>query len=110
MESTFGVASASAVVRKVVTHDRPRCGHCDNGLKYFVHGIGYSVVFPSGATAHIDSGPHGDCFSVYDIAGFLNDDRLGIEVSVAEVTTACEDLVVSGVLRRVDATTLAFPQ
>lgn len=73
IERTFGLASAADLVAAVLKGRKARVGRTLDGLEYFVHGIGYTVVVPSGGQAHFDSGDHGegDVFSAYDILLFM---------------------------------------
>ncbi|MFC8850353.1 MULTISPECIES: DUF6896 domain-containing protein [unclassified Micromonospora] len=95
----FGVSSASSLVRRVLDGEVPRQGHFLNGLEYFVHGVGYTVVYDSGAQAHLDAcdGDGGDCFTVYDVRGFLRDtcDQVPSLESIREV---CNEWVARGQL------------
>jgi hypothetical protein len=110
MEATFGVTGAPAIVSAVLKGVRPRTGRCLNGLEYFVHGIGYTVVFPSGGQAHIDGGPTGDIFSVYDLSFFLetlDDDPVP---SSEALTVELDALVSAGELSQVAVGKFAVPR
>ena len=105
MRETFGVMTASEVVSEVLQGRAERNGRCHNGYEYMVHGVGYTVVFPSGAQAHIDSCGEGrDCFRIYDIQFFL-EDLVGKEFPLEAVAAACNEYAKSGRLRKVDDTT-----
>jgi hypothetical protein len=73
IELTFSAGSAADIVSAVLKGRQDRQGRTLNGLEYFVHGIGYTVVVPAGGQVHVDSGDpgEGDVFSAYDIRLFL---------------------------------------
>lgn len=109
MRETFGVTAASEVVAQVLQRRAERNGRCRNGYEYIVHGVGYTVVFPSGAQVHIDSCGEGrDCFKVYDLQFFLNDAVEG-EVSLQSITEACNAYARSGRIRKIDEVTFELP-
>ncbi|NIL58212.1 DUF6896 domain-containing protein [Salinispora arenicola] len=95
----FGVSSASSLVRRVLDGEIHRQGHFPNGLEYFVHGVGYTVVFDNGAQAHLDAcdGDGGDCFTVYDARGFLQDTSERVP-SLESVREVCDEWVARGQL------------
>lgn len=95
----FGVSSASSLVRRVLDGEVPRQGHFPNGLEYFVHGVGYTVVFDDGAQAHLDAcdGDGGDCFTVYDVRGFLQDKCEQVP-SLESIREVCDEWVARGQL------------
>ncbi|GAB3900338.1 DUF6896 domain-containing protein [Kibdelosporangium lantanae] len=99
IEETFGVRGANQVVRAVLTGSRPRRGRCLDGREYFIHGIGYTVVFFDDGQVHIDGDvDDNDVFSSYDVSFFLK--TSGIEtVSDREIRPLLDDLVDSGRLR-----------
>ena len=73
IESPFDVMSAAEIVSAVLQGRMPREGRCVNGLEYFVHGVGYTIMIDSGGQVHFDGGDGGigDVFSAYDIQEFL---------------------------------------
>lgn len=97
----FGVSSASSLVRRVLDGEIHRQGHLPNGLEYFVHGVGYTVVFDNGAQAHLDAcdsdSDGGDCFTVYDVRGFLQDTSERVP-SLESVREVCDEWVARGQL------------
>ncbi len=72
IELTFSVGSAAEIVSAVLKGRKAREGRTLSGREYFVHGIGYTVVMPSGGNVHFDSGDRGegDVFSVHDVRFF----------------------------------------
>ncbi|MEV8636329.1 hypothetical protein AB0395_32215 [Streptosporangium sp. NPDC051023] len=100
IEETFGVVGAPEIVNAVLAGSRPRQGRCTNGLEYFVHGIGYTVVFPDDAQVHIDGDESGDdVFSLYDMLFFLENSGK-TSPSAREVQDLLDELVASDQLRR----------
>lgn len=108
LEETFGVAGAPSIVQEVLSGHQPREGRCRNGLEYFVHGIGYTVVLADGCPAHIDGSDHGDVFTAYDVRSFLSEcieEPPPVEIVNAELG----ELETAGALRRVDEMTYCMP-
>ncbi len=102
MEETFRVRSAAEVVSAVLRGRMPREGHCLNGLEYFVHGIGYTVVTASGGQVHFDSGDEvsTDVFSVHDIRAFLETSGYEYVPTIEDVRDALSQLELLGKVRR----------
>ena len=108
IRETFSIVSAAEVVGRVLSHEIPRYGYCRNGLEYYVHGVGYTVILRNGAQVHIDSVGERDCFSIYDLRNFLEEDTEEDSPSIPELERVCADLVDSGELSRVGAITFAL--
>jgi hypothetical protein len=102
IERTFAVASAADVVSAVLKGRKAREGRTLNGLEYFVHGIGYTVVVQSGGQVHFDSGDtgHGDVFSAHDVLLFMETSGDIQLPAVAAVKSALNDLSSEGALMR----------
>ncbi|MGY0234419.1 DUF6896 domain-containing protein [Longispora urticae] len=98
----FGKPSASELVSAVLAGEIPRRGKLPNGLEYFVHGIGYTVVLGTGSHVHVDASEMGDSFSVYDIDFFFkSDDAEIIAPELLTITEICDRLVIGGTLGKV---------
>lgn len=102
IELTFSVESAAEIVSAVLKGRKAREGRTLNGLEYFVHGIGYTVVMPSGGNVHFDSGDRGegDVFSAHDIQLFLETSGHVPVPAIEEVKSTLSDLHSSGMLLR----------
>ena len=102
MHRAFQLQSTAEIVSAVVRGEAPREGDLGNGYTYFVHGVGYTVVFPSEAQAHIDASDAGDMFTMYDVRHFLRTaEDPPMEVpDLDEIEAACDRLVEQGVLER----------
>jgi hypothetical protein len=101
--TSFSADSAAEIVSAVVNGKMPRRGRCSNGLEYFVHGVGYTVITEAGGQAHIDScGADGDCFSVYDVRFFMETAGFETVPDIADIRSACQRLATSGVVRQLD--------
>ncbi len=94
IELTFSVGSAADIVSAVLKGRKAREGSTLSGLEYFVHGIGYTVVVPSGGQVHFDSGGHGegDVFSAYDIQLFLETSGRAQLPTIEGIRTILNDL------------------
>ncbi|MGC4810921.1 DUF6896 domain-containing protein [Micromonospora sp. DT228] len=104
----LGVASAAELVAAVLNGSVPRNGHCQDGVEYMVHGVGYTVTFSNDAQAHIDaSGAQRDCFKLYDLRFYLDEITDDIP-SLEALSTACDGYAQKGALRRVDKVTFEF--
>lgn len=68
MRMFLGVDSAGAVVDGMHRGAWPRRGSLPDGLRYIVHGIGYTVVMPSGGLVHLDAADGGDSLTVSELA------------------------------------------
>lgn len=100
MRDSFGVNSAPEIVTVVLQGQRPRSGFCINGWEYFVHGVGYTVVLPSGGQVHFDGSAEGDFFTTYDVAFFTETDAQFDELDVATIRAGCEDMAERGFVCR----------
>jgi hypothetical protein len=102
LELTFSAGSASEIVSAVLKGQKTREGHTLNGLEYFVHGIGYTVVMSSGGNIHFDSGDRGegDVFSAHDIQFFLETSGRNPVPAIDEIKSVLNDLNSSGILSR----------
>jgi hypothetical protein len=100
MNAASGGADATAAVLAVRQGLIPREGVLDDGLEYFVHGVGYTVVMPSEAQAHIDAGSAGDMFTNHDIRTYLRtaeDGQLPV-LTIEEIRDATDKLSSDGKL------------
>jgi hypothetical protein len=109
IEETFCVVGAPEIVSAVLAGSRPRQGLCAGGLEYFVHGIGYTVVFPDGGQIHIDGDASGDdVFSCYDMSFFLESSSKA-SLSAREIQDLLDELVGSDRLRRAGSKKFIVP-
>src|SRR5690606_35580889 len=100
ISQTFGVTSVPDIVQSVLSGEMPRQGFCSNGWSYFVHGVGFTVVTPEEGQIHMDGSPEGDCFSIYDMALFLETAEMVEQVDAAEVEKQCARLAELGEIIR----------
>jgi hypothetical protein len=100
IELTFDATSATEIVSAVLKGQKAREGRCVNGLEYFVHGIGYTVVTPSGGQVHYDSGDagEGDVFSANDIRFFLETSQHMPVPAIDDIKRILNDLRSSGIV------------
>lgn len=101
IERTFAAGSAPEIVAAVLQGRMPRQGRCDNGLEYFVHGVGYTVVTDSGGPVHIDGTEAGDVVSVYDLRAFFESAEIDHVPNVEDIRIACNELRSEGILHEV---------
>jgi len=106
MEEELLVTAASQVVERANRGEVARHGR-GQGFVYSIHGIGYTVVLPSGAPAHIDSLGDEDGFTSYDIRAYL-DEVLETVPSIEEIRLACDLCAAQGLIVKVDAATYRF--
>ena len=99
MEAQFGLVGAPAIVRSVLKGMVPRQGKLRDGSEYFVHGIGYTVVFSDEGQAHIDE-DLGDLFSVYDLSLHMQTSGVGPVPGIEELEAVLEVMTESGNLRK----------
>lgn len=109
VKATFHADSASGIVAAVLQGERARNGVCDNGWEYFVHGVGYTVVVPSGGQVHFDGSVQGDFFTAYDMSFFSETVDGADKVDVATVNVWCETMCERGSLRRVGKFKYSLP-
>jgi hypothetical protein len=102
IELTFAVASAADIVSAVLKGRKACEGRTLNGLEYFVHGIGYTVVVSSEGHVHFDSGDpgEGDVFSAYDILLFMETSGHLPLPAIEGVKSVLNDLSSEGALMR----------
>ena len=100
IEGEFGLVGAPAIVHSVLKGLVPRQGQLSGGSEYFVHGIGYTVVFPNEGPAHIDGSNLGDLFSVYDLSFYLETSGIDPVPDIEELEAVLDDMVESGALRK----------
>jgi hypothetical protein len=96
---TFNAESAPEIVSAVLKGRKPRNGVCDNGWEYYVHGVGFTVVLPSGGQAHFDGSKQGDFFTAHDIAFFLETAEGFDEISLQAIQSSCETMCERGIIR-----------
>ena len=106
MEEELLVTAASQAVERANRGQVARYGR-GQGFVYSIHGVGYTVVLPSGASAHIDSLGSDDGFTSYDIRAYLGE---GLEAvpSIEEIRTACDQCAAQGLVVKVDDVTYRF--
>jgi hypothetical protein len=100
MEAEFGLVGAPAIVHSVLKGTVPRQGKLRGGSEYFVHGIGYTVVFSDEGQAHIDGSDLGDLFSVYDLSFYMETSGVGPVSGIEELEAVLDGMVESGELRK----------
>jgi hypothetical protein len=96
---TFRADSAPQIVSAVLKGEMPRNGSCINGWAYYVHGIGFTVVLPSGGQVHFDGSEQGDFFTVYDISFFLETAEGLDDVDQSEIIKWCNAMCERKALR-----------
>jgi hypothetical protein len=94
IRATFSADSAPQIVAAVLKGEMPRNGTCINGWDYYVHGVGFTVVLPSGGQVHFDGSAYGDFFTIHDVTFFLETseelDEIGLPLVRAWCETMCE--------------------
>lgn len=102
MEVEFGLVGAPVIVRSVLKGAVPRHGKLRGGSEYFVHGIGYTVVYSGGGQAHIDGSQLGDLFSVYDLSFYMETSGIDPVPDIEELVAVLEGMTESGELRKAE--------
>lgn len=94
IELTFAAGSTEEIVSAVLKGRKAREGRTLGRLDYFVHGVGYTVVVPSGGQVHFDAGElgQGDVFSAYDIKVFLETSGNASQPDVESIKQVLMDL------------------
>lgn len=110
IEATFGRQSSEGIVSAVLRGEKPREGVVATGEEYFVHGIGYTVVLQNGGQVHLDSWEGGDILSIYDIQRFLVTSQADPVPDIDNITSACEDMCLEGLLVKAEGRKYLLPR
>jgi hypothetical protein len=109
IKATFGVGSAPEIVAAVLHGERSRNGVCNNGWEYYVHGVGYTVVLPSGGQVHLDGSEQGDFFTAYDVSFFLETEEGLDKIDAVTVKAWCETMCERNLLCRAGESKYSLP-
>ena len=102
MYRTFGARSAADVVSAVVEGRMPREGENVDGSKYYVHGVGYTVILRGEGEVHLDGGSGDDVFSVYDVLNYFESLNLSGMPTLGEIRAALDNMAAAGLVEVVN--------